>query len=55
MIDGLALAVAPSIGIAVYPDHGDTGPELVTNADAAMYRAKKLKSGFLLFDKDHPG
>ncbi|MDQ3186765.1 MAG: diguanylate cyclase [Pseudomonadota bacterium] len=54
-IDCLALTVAPRIGIAVHPDHGDTGLELVANADAAMYQAKKLKAGFLLFDKDHPG
>lgn len=53
VIDDLALTVEPSIGIAVYPDHGRTGPELVANADAAMYQAKKLKSGFAFFDKDH--
>ena len=51
-VDGLALTVAPSIGIAVYPDHGGTGPELVANADAAMYPAKRTKSGFFLFDND---
>ncbi|MBI1910832.1 MAG: EAL domain-containing protein [Deltaproteobacteria bacterium] len=31
-----------SIGVAIYPDHGATTTELLTKADAAMYRAKDL-------------
>ena len=30
-----------SLGVAVYPDHGDTGLQLIQSADAALYRAKK--------------
>ena len=30
-----------SLGVAVYPDHGDTGLELIRAADAALYRAKQ--------------
>jgi diguanylate cyclase (GGDEF)-like protein len=30
-----------SLGVAVYPDHGDTGLELIQSADAALYRAKQ--------------
>jgi diguanylate cyclase (GGDEF)-like protein/PAS domain S-box-containing protein len=30
-----------SSGVAVYPDHGDTGLQLIQSADAALYRAKK--------------
>jgi diguanylate cyclase (GGDEF)-like protein/PAS domain S-box-containing protein len=29
-----------SLGVAVYPDHGDTGGQLIRSADAALYRAK---------------
>jgi diguanylate cyclase (GGDEF)-like protein len=35
------LYVTPSIGIAVYPDHGNTAQMLITRADAAMYNVKK--------------
>ncbi|CAG2131820.1 putative bifunctional diguanylate cyclase/phosphodiesterase [Cupriavidus numazuensis] len=37
---GQALHVSASIGIAVYPDDGDSQHALLTNADAAMYHAK---------------
>jgi diguanylate cyclase (GGDEF)-like protein/PAS domain S-box-containing protein len=30
-----------SIGVAVYPEHGTSSEEIVRNADAALYRAKK--------------
>jgi two-component system cell cycle response regulator len=30
-----------SLGVAVFPDHGDTGLQLIQAADAALYRAKK--------------
>lgn len=30
-----------SLGVAVYPDHGDTGLQLIQSADAALYRAKR--------------
>jgi diguanylate cyclase (GGDEF)-like protein len=34
------LRVSPSIGIALYPEDGDTIEALLKNADAAMYQAK---------------
>jgi len=30
-----------SVGVAVYPDHGQTTAELCAAADRAMYEAKK--------------
>ena len=37
---GKVAQVGTSIGVAVYPDDGSTGADLIKNADAAMYAAK---------------
>jgi diguanylate cyclase (GGDEF)-like protein len=47
--DGRQFVVKASIGIAIYPDHGTTGEQLIMNADAAMYRAKQQASGAVAF------
>lgn len=39
-INGLDLLTSPSIGIANYPEHGDTLESLIHAADLAMYRVK---------------
>lgn len=49
-VGDLQLVVNASIGIAVYPDNGPSGEELIRNADTAMYRAKKQKSGCVFFN-----
>ena len=38
--DGRDLSVTPSIGVAMYPEHGDSPEELLQHADTAMYLAK---------------
>ncbi|MGL6112742.1 MAG: diguanylate cyclase domain-containing protein [Rubrivivax sp.] len=43
-MDALHFAITPSIGIALYPDHGRSADLLVAHADAAMYRAKRLRT-----------
>ncbi|RQO34673.1 histidine kinase [Herminiimonas sp. KBW02] len=40
-IDGNALYVSTSIGVAIYPAHGETDVKLLAHADSAMYRAKE--------------
>ncbi len=45
-IDGVDLMITPSIGIALFPYDATTGAELVAQADAAMYRAKRQKRGY---------
>ena len=42
----LRMAVSPSIGIAVCPEDGDAAADLLRLADAAMYCAKRTRSGF---------
>ncbi len=40
-IDGYVLNISTSIGIAVYPEHGEDEIQLSKNADLAMYYAKQ--------------
>jgi diguanylate cyclase (GGDEF)-like protein/PAS domain S-box-containing protein len=40
-IDGHSMSVNCSVGVAVYPQDGDTPQQLLEMADAAMYRAKQ--------------
>ena len=42
IIDAYELKVSTSMGIALYPQDGETMIELMKNADIAMYRAKEL-------------
>lgn len=44
-IDGLEVIIGASIGIAISPGDGDTGEELLRNADMALYRAKSEGGG----------
>jgi len=40
IIKSIEIFVTPSIGISVYPEHGNSSSELLKKADAAMYHAK---------------
>jgi diguanylate cyclase (GGDEF)-like protein len=48
-IDGVTLEVKASIGIALYPEDGQSAPDLLKHADAAMYLAKQQKTGPALY------
>ncbi len=41
LIQGQSLSVGCSIGVSLFPDHGDDGETLLKNADAALYSAKE--------------
>jgi diguanylate cyclase (GGDEF)-like protein len=42
LIDGHELKVTLSIGVSLFPDDADDAETLLTNADTAMYHAKRL-------------
>ncbi|MBI9077534.1 MAG: diguanylate cyclase [Desulfatibacillum sp.] len=48
-IDGLELKILASIGIAVYPESGDNVNDLISTADAAMYKAKRQSGTCFVF------
>ena len=42
VINGVAVKTSPSIGVAVYPDHGTAQDRLYKSADLALYEAKRM-------------
>lgn len=48
-VDGQPVVVGSSVGIAVYPGDGRAVEQLVRNADAALYQAKRQGSGHAFF------
>jgi diguanylate cyclase (GGDEF)-like protein len=44
-LDGMALQVETSIGVALHPEHTDSVPRLLQLADVAMYQAKEERTG----------
>ncbi len=53
-LNGKAHVVSTSVGVAIAePGDDREADSLVSDADAAMYRAKRAKSGFAVFDEAH--
>jgi len=48
-IDGMKFSLALSIGIALYPQDGETLDDLIKNADSAMYHVKERGRGDFRF------
>ncbi|MFC5447698.1 sensor domain-containing protein [Paenibacillus aestuarii] len=46
------LFISPSIGISMYPLHGQEYETLISSADLAMYEAKKTQRGLQLFNHE---
>ena len=49
-LDGVAVHVEASIGVAVSPEHGDSADLLLQRADVALYQAKGDRTGCALYD-----
>jgi diguanylate cyclase (GGDEF)-like protein len=49
-LDGRPAEVGGSIGLAVFPTHGDHIEQLIQYADAAMYTAKRNRLGICVYD-----
>ena len=45
LVDGHALTITASIGISIFPDHGETPDILLRNADMALLEAKRAGRG----------
>ena len=49
-LDGHELSVTASVGIAFFPEHGNSADELLKKADIALYRAKAMgRNNFQVF------
>lgn len=53
IIEGLPVAVEASIGVALYPDHGENPDSLLQRADIAMYTAKGIGGSYAVYDTKH--
>ncbi|GAA2652948.1 putative bifunctional diguanylate cyclase/phosphodiesterase [Paractinoplanes durhamensis] len=51
VIEEVAVDVEASVGIALSPQHGTTADALLRNAETAMYAAKKVKTGAMLYQE----
>ena len=48
-VTGQSIEVSASLGIALFPEHGNTAEVLLRNADAAMYEAKRTQAGYTIY------
>ncbi|MFT4172077.1 MAG: EAL domain-containing protein [Rhodocyclaceae bacterium] len=52
-VQGIALELGASVGVALYPEHGETSHALLRCADVAMYVAKTKVGGVSVFDPQY--
>jgi diguanylate cyclase (GGDEF)-like protein len=55
IVDGLALQVGASIGIALFPEHARDAETLLRHSDVAMYQAKGNQSGTEFYARERDG
>jgi diguanylate cyclase (GGDEF)-like protein/PAS domain S-box-containing protein len=52
-LNGSSLDVGGSLGVALYPQHGDDAEVLLQRADVAMYVAKRAGGGYAVYEPTH--
>jgi diguanylate cyclase (GGDEF)-like protein/PAS domain S-box-containing protein len=52
-LHGEIVHVPPSLGISLFPEHGEDATELLHRADLAMYAAKRSGRGQVVFESAH--
>ncbi len=52
-LEGVAIDMRASVGIALYPAHGYTVDELLRHADIAARHAKRMESGHAFYAREH--
>ncbi len=53
LIDGIPIVVEASIGMATVPEHATDADILLQRADIAMYRAKRMASGYAVYSPEY--
>lgn len=51
IVEGMALQIGASAGVAYYPQHGGDSHALLRAADVAMYQAKTMATGVAVYDR----
>ncbi|MEG3191671.1 bifunctional diguanylate cyclase/phosphodiesterase [Lysobacter sp. D1-1-M9] len=52
-LSGTQVSLDVSVGVSMYPEHGDTPDMLLRRADIAMYEAKDVHAGVVLYQSGH--
>ena len=53
VLEGMHLHVEASVGLAIYPEQGQTPDLLIQRADVAMYSAKSSRNGYEFYAPEH--
>ena len=52
VVHGLTLSTTASVGLALVPEHGSTGDEMLSHADVAMHAAKSARTGIEVYQPE---